>query len=438
MSPMMPFNIPRFNPALLNQYQPDTNDDYGYSNVDVGPGYQIYSDFSVPDDIPIDDSGYSNLDVGPGYNIYSEFSVPDSNSPGVMDPGAGRTRASGYQGKLQEMLGQFDEDGRFGITDDDRSNAKNQKWAELGSRLAKAGFSHSYQGYGNAMEDLGSAMGGAEDKALDINSTEHLRTQLQKLDMEDKYSTAEKNRMALEQAQNDFDAKEQARIMGAKVFREEMPPEKIEMMVSSIKNPMDQKLARLNFARVQLYMEAGDHDKAMAAMEEINKLIPETIQDRIDKLYEAQKAEAEGKEAGKLSAQAAAAESAPNGYEVSNGNLDYQDPMKDKLAKAQIDRSYAETEHNIRQDENDAARIAAGGRQQAVERFKREVEISNAVKSIINLKQTGFDVSESGKLQKKEGGKYVDVPPGFFHSNEGKAIEELYKKAIDADRKSVV
>lgn len=360
-------------------------------------------------------------------------SVPDFNaeSYATYQPGSG-SRADDFESKLQQMMGKFDGNGNFGINDNDRAVAKDAKWVELGKRLSRAGFSHSYAGYGDAMEGIGGAMGGAEEASLKGQSTENLRTELQKLDMEDKLSQAEKNRLALRIAQDDYDSKEKSRRMGAEVYAQEMTPEKIDMLVSSIKIPSDQTHARMAFARMKLYMEAGDLDKAAEVSKEIDQLIPEVVQDRVDRLFAAKEAESKAEVVGKGQGQIETAKNLPPGMEMgSGGNIQSIDPL-DAAAKrsniayqgAQISNMQETQKLNREKIEKDSAKeleIAA----------REEGKLARAADAIMALKAKGLSLDTEGNLIYAK--TKMPVPDMELRGGPNAELyQRLYSQAIDA------
>lgn len=348
------------------------------------------------------------------------------------------SRADSYKSKLAETMGKWDEDGRFGLDEGDRSQAKNAKWSELGKRLARAGFSHSYQGYGNAMQDLGGAMGGAEEKTLDNASNKNLMVELAKLDMEKNLSAAEKDRLTLEIAQNDFDDKQKARVIGAQIYDAEMPPEKVELLVSSVKDPGNRAIvaSKLNIAR--LYMHAGDTDRAMKEMEEAMSIVPSAAQERIDMLYKAKEAEAKatakGQATGKLDAQLEASRNLPEGMEMGEGgNIRSIDPLETQAKQAQIAAVY----DGIADRKIDNDRLARQEEKQTATELKyeqgRKREIFRALTGIASIKSRGYDYS-GGKLWSGTGKerRSMDTPADLY-GEAGKTIEELLKLGGDSN-----
>lgn len=360
-------------------------------------------------------------------------SVPDYDpeSYAVYQPQGG-SRADDFESRLASFMGKFDKNNNFGINDQDRAVAKDAKWVELGNRLSKAGFSHSYAGYGNAMQGLGGAMGRAEEASLNEQSTENLRTELAKLDMEEKLSAAEKNRLALKIAQDDYEAKERSRRMGADVFAQELPPEKINMLVSSIKLPSDQAHARMAFARMKLYMEAGDHDKAAEVSKEIDSLIPEKIQQRVDQLFAAKEAESNAEVVGKGKGQIETAKNLPPGMEMgSGGNVQSIDPL-DALAK-RSNIAYQQAQIN---NMNETQKL---NREKLDKESAKELEISareegklaRAADAIMALRAKGLSLDREGNLiYAKTGSPVPDME--LRAGPNAELYQRLYSQAIDA------
>lgn len=365
----------------------------------VTPDYTISDEFSVPNDSDSYEP-YSFTRSTPDYTITDEFSVPDfsADSYATYQPRTS-SRADDFESKLQQMMGKFDGNGNFGINDTDRATAKDAKWVELGKRLSKAGFSHSYAGYGDAMEGIGGAMGGAEEASLKGQSTENLRTELQKLDMEDKLSQAEKNRLALRIAQDDYDSKEKSRRMGAEVYAQEMTPEKINMLVSSIKIPSDQTHARMAFARMKLYMEAGDLDKAAEVSKEIDQLIPEVVQDRVDRLFAAREAESKAEVVGKGQGQIETAKNLPPGMEMgSGGNVQSIDPLDAAVKRSNIAQNNASAAGIRAGIDLNKAKLEKESKAEIEAHAREEGEVAKAIDAIVNLKARGLDLGEGNVL----------------------------------------
>jgi hypothetical protein len=376
---------------------------------------------------------YGNIDDNPDDQSYSlglndEVDLPDFNAETYATYQDTPSRADSYKSKLSEMMGKWDEDGRYGVDEQDKAFAKDQKWSELGKRLAKAGFSHSYQGYGNAMQDLGSAMGGAESKALDTASNKNLMVELAKLDMEKNISQAEKDRLALEIAQNDFDDKQKARVMGAQIYDAEMPPEKVELLVSSVKDPGQRAIvaSKLNIAR--LYMHAGDTDRAMKEMEDAMNMVPATAQERIDMLYKAKEAEAEatakGGAEGKFNAQLDAAEKLPKGFVMGpGGNIETRDPLEDQIRQQQL----AESKARVADMAEDNARKKREEEKQTATELRYEQglkkDLFKALSDMASLKARGYQFKD-GKLWSIAEKRFMDMPEDAF-GEKGKTLEQL-------------
>lgn len=359
-------------------------------------------------------------------------SVPDYDpeSYAVYQPQGG-SRADDFESRLASFMGKFDKNNNFGINDQDRAVAKDAKWVELGNRLSKAGFSHSYAGYGNAMQGLGGAMGGAEEASLNEQSTENLRTELAKLDMEEKLSTAEKNRLALKIAQDDYEAKERSRRMGADVFAQELPPEKINMLVSSIKLPSDQAHARMAFARMKLYMEAGDHDKAAEVSKEIDSLIPEKIQQRVDQLFAAKEAESKAEIVGKGKGQIETAKNLPSGFEMNNGNVQSVDPLDASVKRSNIAYQKAGIANMKENQDINRAKLEKESRAEMEQAAREHGEIAQAVDAIVNLKARGLDLGENGGLIYSKTGLPVPDRELMFGPN-AEIYKALQKRAVMA------
>jgi hypothetical protein len=84
---------------------------------------------------------YGNIDDNPDDQSYSlglndAVKLPSFNAESYATYQNAPSRADSYKSKLAETMGKFDEDGRFGIDEEDQATAKNQKWSELGKRLA--------------------------------------------------------------------------------------------------------------------------------------------------------------------------------------------------------------------------------------------------------------------------------------------------------------
>lgn len=392
--------------------------------------------------------GGTNLDPGIGFNMELDQlpsdpmdSVPSYSNAGYISTMDRPSRATDFESKLKAMLGQVDKDGRFGLDDEDRKTGKNQRWAALGRQLSQAGFSHSYQGYGDAMKDLSPQMRGAEDDYLDNTSNERLKAELTKIDLEDKLTRAEKDRMTLETVQEDFEHKQAGRRAGLKAFEASFGPEKRQMILDGIVNPAEKKIAEGYLNAQYAYVAAGDWEKAMALGEKAAGMMDEMTKAKLDDLFRQEEAQAEGQTSGKVKGALGAVEGyrtpggeikLPDGMIFQNGmpqfkdsNYDAEETRKSRLAEAQIGEI---SSRNAKRDDD----MKKAGRMELKDFQDAQNKIRTALEAVASLQGMGversMDPTTTEPVYKMKGGKDINL----HNPSTGKMLQATLSKANDA------
>lgn len=400
-------------------YNPYSGYIYGGTNMDPGVGFNMELD-QLPND-PMD-------------------SVPSYSNAGYINTMDRPARANDFESKLQAMLGQVDKEGRFGLSDEDRKTGKNQRWAALGRQLSQAGFSHSYQGYGDAMKNLSPQMRGAEDDYLDSTSNERLKAELTKIDLEDKLTRQEKDKMTLETVQDDFEHKKAARVAGLKAFEASFGPDKREMILAGIQNPAEKKIAEGYLNAQYAYVAAGDWEKAMALGEKAAGMMDEMTKAKLDDLFEQERAQTKGQTQGKVEGSLAAIEpykgsdgsiKLPSNMIIQNGlpmlkdsNYDAEERRKRDLANAQIRSINSQNDNRIRDDQK-----AGAAKQRAFEELKKKIR--GAFDNVAELQEYGVqrtvDPSTGDKRYVGKDGKDINL-----YTPDGKLIAKAMEGANEA------
>lgn len=226
---------------------------------------------------------------------WEDFDFPDYTTYGGSDP------AMGNPDPLAKLLGGFDKQGRYGITDEDRKSARFAGLGDMLMNLGRAGMAGAAGGIdaqGQAFAAVPGAYAAGREKELDDRGQRKLAAELTKLDMTSKYTEIEKDKLALQMAQEQYDDRTEFRKGTYAAFEAAFSPEKQAMIIAELPE-YKQEISNhaLNLARS--YMKIGEVERAMVLVNQVRGDMPEEVKLKWENLENEARARTYGQEAGK-------------------------------------------------------------------------------------------------------------------------------------------